>query len=91
MFSKFAVLLETSRIFSLPMTIMSWMVVFTYGVLNSGNILNGILSLIGISFVHLATNVLDDYFDYKALIKQVNFNKNEYLNNTQKTKTMISL
>ena len=52
----------------------------------SGNILNGILALIGVCFAHLVTNILDDYFDYKNLIKQVGFNKREYLKNTQKTK-----
>ena len=42
--------------------------------------------MIGICFAHLGTNVLDDYFDYKSLIKQVDFDKKEYLKNTQKTK-----
>ena len=71
MLRKLIIILECSRIFSLPMTIMSWLIVFTYGVLFSGNVLNGILAFFGIAFVHLATNVLDDYFDYKALIRQV--------------------
>ena len=68
------------------MTILSWLVVFTFGVINSGNVWFGILALIGISFAHLATNVLDDYFDYKTLIKQEGFDKKEYLKNAQKTK-----
>ena len=50
------------------MSIMSWLIVFTYGILNSGNIFNGILALIGMIFVHLATNVLDDFFDYQNVI-----------------------
>ena len=83
---KVSTVLECSRIFSLPMTILSWLVVFTYSVLNSGNVLYGILCLVAICFVHLGTNVLDDYFDYKSLIKQVDFDKKEYLKNTQKTK-----
>lgn len=86
MLGKISAILECSRVFSLPMTIMSWLVVFTYSALFSGNILNGILALIGICFAHLVTNILDDYFDYKHLIKQAGFNKREYLKNTQKTK-----
>ena len=84
--SKTSTILECSRIFSLPMTILSWLVVFTYSVINSGNAWYGVLCLVAICFVHLGTNVLDDYFDYKTLIKQVDFNKAEYLKNTQKTK-----
>ena len=78
--------MECSRIFSLPMTILSWLVVFTYSFMQSGNFWYGILCLIGICLVHLGTNILDDFFDYKSLIKQVDFDKTEYLKNTQKTK-----
>ena len=65
-------IMEYSRIFSLPMTIQSWLVIFTYSLIDSGNVLYGILALIGTCFAHLGTNLLDDYFDYKSLIKQVN-------------------
>ncbi len=58
--------LKNSRIFSLPMTILSWLVIFVYS-LKSGNILNGIVALIGISCAQLATNLFDDYMDYKSL------------------------
>ena len=86
MINALSVVLECSRFYSLPMTILSWLVVFVFGILDSGSVLYGILALIGICFAHLGTNVLDDYFDYKSLIKQVDFNKKEYLKNTQKTK-----
>ena len=84
--NKIITLMECSRIFSLPMTILSWLVVFTYSFMQSGNFWYGILCLIGICLVHLGTNILDDFFDYKSLIKQVDFDKTEYLKNTQKTK-----
>lgn len=83
---KFSTILEISRIYSLPMTIMSWLVIFVYGIKCSGNVLYGILALLGISFAHLSTNILDDYFDYKLLIKQLDYNPAEYLKNTQQTK-----
>lgn len=86
MLSKLTIILECSRVFSLPMTIMSWLISFIYSLLQAGELFYGILALIGICFAHLATNVLDDYFDYKTLIKQVGFDKNEYIKNSQKTK-----
>ena len=86
MIRRLALILECSRSFSLPMTILSWLVVFVYAAIGSGNILYGLIALVGLSFAHLGTNVLDDYLDYLHLIKQVNFNKKEYLKNTQKTK-----
>ena len=68
------------------MTVLSWLVAFTYAYLCAGDVLYGILALIAICFVHLGTNVLDDYFDYKTLTKQVDFDKNEYIKNAQKPK-----
>lgn len=59
--------LNNSRLFSLPMTILSWVIIFTYSLKQGGNILNGILALVGISCAHLATNLFDDYMDYKNL------------------------
>ena len=86
MLNKFFTILECSRIFALPMTIMSWLVVFTYSAMGGGNAYYGLLALVGISLAHLGTNILDDYFDYKSLISQVGFDKKEYLKNSQKTK-----
>lgn len=59
--------LKNSRLFSIPMAILSWLVIFIYALKNGGNILNGIAALIGISFAQLATNLFDDYVDYKNL------------------------
>lgn len=59
--------LKNSRIFSLPMALLSWLVIFVYALKDGGNILNGVTALIGISFAQLATNLFDDYVDYKKL------------------------
>lgn len=67
MMNKICFWLKNSRIFSLPMTVLSWLVVFVYALKNGGNVYNGLLALIGISFAHLATNLFDDYNDYKSL------------------------
>ena len=57
--------LKNSRLFSLPMTLLSWLVIFLYSI--DGDILNGFTALIGISCAHMATNLFDDYMDYKNL------------------------
>ena len=59
--------LKNSRLFSLPMTLLSWLIIFVYSLKLDGNVLNGVLALVGISFAHLATNLFDDYVDYKNL------------------------
>ena len=86
MINKFSVIWDCSRVFALPMTIMAWLVVFTYSATVSGQIMYGLIALIAVCFVHLAANILDDFFDYKSLIKQVGYDKTEYLKNSQKTK-----
>lgn len=73
--------LNNSRLFTLPMTTMSWIIIFAYSIKQGGNILNGILALIGIAFAHLATNLFDDYVDYKVISQN-----EEILKNTVKSK-----
>lgn len=81
MISRIKFWLENSRVFSLPMTFMSWLVIFIYALKHNGDILNGIIALIGISMAHLATNLFDDYVDYKLLCRNERF-----LNSAQKCK-----
>ncbi|MFQ8627068.1 MAG: hypothetical protein ACLSA2_11765 [Candidatus Gastranaerophilaceae bacterium] len=59
--------LKNSRIFSLPMTLLSWLVIFVYSLKFNGNVINGLAALVGIACAHLATNLFDDYMDYKKL------------------------
>ncbi len=66
---KFIFWLNCSRAFALPLTIMSWLVVFLFSLKAGGNFLNGLLALIGISLAHLAGNLADDYIDYGILSK----------------------
>ena len=66
-FKRILFWLDCSRAFALPMTVMSWLVVFVWGIKHSGCVFNGILALFGIIFAHLATNLIDDYCDYKIL------------------------
>ncbi len=69
LFKKIAFWLNCARVYSLPITVLNWVVIFIYSINDNGNIILGILALIGMSLVHLATNLIDDYFDYKILIK----------------------
>ena len=81
MFKKVMFWLNNSRLFSLPMTGMSWLVVFLYSLKQGGNCLNGLIALVGIAFAHLATNLFDDYVDYRVLSKS-----EEMLNSSVKSK-----
>lgn len=42
---------------------------FVFALKSGGNLINGMLALIGISFAHLAGNMADDYIDYGILSK----------------------
>ena len=64
---------KNSRPYTIPITTLNFLVVFVYALFNNGNITTGILAYIGVSLVHLATNLSDDYFDYKKLINNSDF------------------
>src|SRR5574344_1567028 len=74
--------LENSRIFSIPMSILSGLVAVTLGYVNGGDVDLGILAVIGVIFGQLATNLFDDYVDYKKLLSKNGVN----LENCQKVK-----
>ena len=78
--------LECSRWYALPMTIFSWLIIFSYSCQNNGNILYGLIVLVGICCVHLATNLFDDFCDYHFLQKITDPNNNVILPNTQRGK-----
>ena len=75
--------LTAVRAYSLPVSIISWLVPFIFGCFQNGDIKYGILSLIGIITLHMATNLFDDAIDYtrekqkidKGLKKDFNFQK----------------
>lgn len=62
-----------SRWYSSDMTIFSCLVCFLFALAHQGNVLNGIVAFVGILFAHLATNLYDDYDDYKELVKDPRF------------------
>lgn len=61
--------LECTRAYSLPMSIMAWIIPFSYGCFHDGNILYGLLALLGIICAHLGANLFDDIIDYKSFLK----------------------
>ncbi len=63
--------LNAARVYTMPMTIMSWLIVFVWALSDGGNILLGILTLIGILLAHLGTNLFDDYLDYKKGVENI--------------------
>ena len=70
------------------MSIMAWLIPFSYGLHNHGNIWYGLIAFVGIICVHLGANLFDDIIDYKnALIKQ----KNKFSLNLKKGKCKFFL
>lgn len=68
---------KNSRPYTIPITFLSWLVIYVYSIKQGGNPIAGIISYIGIALVHLATNLSDDYFDYKRLCVDGKFINNE--------------
>ena len=82
---------NNARPYSAPITLLCWALIFVYALIHGGNALLGLIAYIGIAVVHLATNLSDDYFDYKRLMANGEFTNNEksikckYLRNGQAT------
>lgn len=56
-----------SRWYSSDMTVYSCLACFLYALTVGGNVINGLVAFVGILFAHMATNLYDDYDDYKIL------------------------
>lgn len=59
------------RAYSLTISVTSWGVAFLYSLLHKGNAIYGIIALIGILFLHMATNLFDDIVDYEIAKKKI--------------------
>ncbi|MBO7672922.1 prenyltransferase [bacterium] len=81
---KLKIWFECARGYSIILTVLALAVAFACGVKAGGNIWLGILCALGIEFGHIATNLIDDYFDYKI----INSDKN-YTNTVQKGKCRL--
>ena len=62
-----------SRWYSSDMTVFSCLACFLYAIMAGGNVLNGVVAFIGIFYAHMATNLYDDFDDYKILSKNPRF------------------
>ncbi|MBQ8459859.1 prenyltransferase [bacterium] len=71
---------NNSRPYTIPITALSWLVIFIYSLKQGGNAIYGIAAYIGIALVHLATNLSDDYLDYLRLNHNGEFINNEKAN-----------
>lgn len=68
---------EAARGYSVPMSVMSWAVPFLFAALDNGNIIYGLISLIGIVFAHLGVNLFDDFVDYILEMKKISKGQKE--------------
>ncbi|MBS4759943.1 MAG: prenyltransferase [Clostridium sp.] len=80
--------LNCTRAYSLPMSVMAWLIPFTLGYFNNGKILYGFLALLGIICAHLGANLFDDIIDYKNYLKN---KKSEQTINLKKGKCQYFL
>ena len=63
-FKMLSIIFKACRGYSVPISIMSWIVPFTFALFNGGSFLYGVISLLGIVILHMATNLFDDAVDY---------------------------
>lgn len=67
--------IKHSRWYSSDMTVFSCLACFLFALEFDGNVLNGLLAFAGILFAHMATNLYDDFDDYKVLSKDPRFDE----------------
>lgn len=65
---------QLTRAWSLPISLFSCFLPFFWCVFEGGNILYGILAIIGVILAHLGANLADDFFDYKKIVKDFGIN-----------------
>lgn len=75
MLKKTVFWLNNARVYSLPITLLNCLVIFIFALKQGGNPFLGLLAILGCGLVHMATNLIDDYFDYKILCKDESFMK----------------
>ena len=80
----FKIWFECARGYSIILTVLALSVAFTCGLKAGGSIWLGLLCAIGIELGHIATNLIDDYFDYKIISSDKN-----YTNTFQKGKCRL--
>lgn len=81
--NRFTFWFEITRAYSFPMSVMSWLIPFIFGVCDGGNVFYGIIALLGILSAHAGVNMFDDFADYliekrkidKGLKTDFNFQK----------------
>lgn len=61
---KLSIFLIAGRLYSIQISITSWMVPFIFAGIKGGSLKYGVIALIGIIFLHIATNMFDDIIDY---------------------------
>jgi len=78
--------LKAARVHTMPMSFMSWLVVFCWAIKHGGNVAFGILALIGVMLAHLGVNLIDDYFDYKREARTIKISNEKQSIKMQKGK-----
>lgn len=72
--------IKASRVYSLPMAILSCLVASLFAYFDGGNLVLGFIAFIGIFLCQMATNLFDDYLDFRSLIKNPEIKEKKFKN-----------
>ena len=86
---KFKFWVKASRGYSLPMSLLSFLVVFSWCVKEGGKIPYGLVALLGIAFAHLGTNLFDDFIDFKNNVPKQEAKRTYFQNSNITLKTIF--
>ena len=70
-FKNIGILFTACRGYSLPISLMSWLIPFLFGLLSGGSLFSGLIALFGIVTLHMGTNIFDDAVDYTIAKKKI--------------------
>ena len=68
---KISILFTACRGYSLPISLMSWLVPFLYATISGGSRFSGLIALFGIIVLHMGVNIFDDAVDYTIAKRKI--------------------
>lgn len=77
---KLSILFTACRGYSLPISLMSWLVPFLFALMSGGSLFSGLIALFGIIVLHMGVNIFDDAIDYTLAKKRIEKGKQEDFN-----------
>lgn|SRR5574344_987295 len=88
--NKFSTFLCAIRAYSLPMSILNWLIIFLWSLKQGGNVTFGLIAFLAIFSAHIGVNLFDDVIDYYSNTPKQSC-KLEYLKSGISIKTIFLL